>query len=1155
MTKKDNKSVGSKDRSEKISVSISFEKSEVDLKERGPYTSVIIEKGIPLGSPGQPALPWRKFYVSIPLGAVPKDLAIEGLKTTLLAEGVTVEPCQPNVPTILGTKVDWVSPDPILYDSEKIWPEVFARFTTVRHMGKFAMAELEICPFRYHPRSKKLELIEQLDLSLSFTRTELKAEQPSSIMALKYEQKFIEKVKKMVLNPEDVSLYRHIREVEDLADLKAYPQIDYVVVTSDPLVSTFQRLADWRTLLGLQSRVVAVEDIIAGTVPDTGGTTFWHTSGYHDGGTRDVAEAIRNFTKWASVNWLTDYVLLGGDTEIIPCRHAIHSAVGNIRYRNINRPDTYHQLAHAASASTEETGALAGNVLDENVNTVWKCASNDTDPWVQVSIGHHQPANCVELTWGNNYASSYTIEVSQDGTTWTDVYTASSGSGGIEKLEFPCISAAYVRLRITSGTNFSLAEIKVYGPWSGWYGGAAYQMNGTLTRIYLCHWMAPNPTNSFDDDLILIKEGPRVGTVIPYNESSNDTTLGWHFVEDLVQVPGTVKTTSTWFIEIRGPPEYHGNTFVIKDDFNYIPTDLYYADIQASEYPSSTNHDWDADRNGVYGERYSGELDSVNGIADIYVGRAPVETPEEAEIFVDKIICYEKSVDKDKHQLPRDFAVSILLGSQNWGGNVPNYLDGSAVGKENIRRSLLSFDSSRWVFTRRYEDYKDVPAPDQTPDLKEASKQEILDAIKEGHNVVSLSSHGSSGYLCYLVTDDIDDVISYPAIFYGNACSTNRFDVTPGEAFSEWTILNKNGAGVAYVGNSRYGWTGDNPMELAFWEEMLDSGRLGEMFNTCKLVILGWQSYSLNLLGDPAMRVWSDRPKQLNVTHRKEMCTGHQTVRVTVTSEGNPVENALVCMTMKGTLFVTGETDPNGVASLSVAPKVAGTMRVTVSGKNLIPYLGSIIVRKCEDVCLTSVVCKADIACGSNVVCLPKVLCVTDIICKTDVVCKTLVACKADIACVGAIACGARVTCLPNIMCKASVFCGPNVTCKSNVVCGADVTCKAGIICMHALGCTRSIDCKEIISCHKAIMCAEKIHHCLTLGICGKSVEPCPRLRPDELKAFEHVYEIWGIQDMSEFVNQTDTPDVKKMMERLPPEIRKPIRMMVERIRDEEHRE
>jgi len=73
---------------------------------------------------------------------------------------------------------------------------------------------------------------------------------------------------------------------------------------------------------------------------------------------------------------------------------------------------------------------------------------------------------------------------------------------------------------------------------------------------------------------------------------------------------------------------------------------------------------------------------------------------------------------------------------------------------------------------------------------------------------------------------------------------------------------------------TRFGHTGDNPFELAFWDEMLRSPVLGEMFDACKRTCdNAWPQYALNLLGDPALRVWTDRPRDLEVGIRPfELC-------------------------------------------------------------------------------------------------------------------------------------------------------------------------------------------------------------------------------------------------------------------------------------------
>jgi hypothetical protein len=79
---------------------------------------------------------------------------------------------------------------------------------------------------------------------------------------------------------------------------------DHVIVTDDSLVSRFAPLsACIRNELGLTDTIVTVE-AIQESFPG-----------------RDTPEKIRNFIRHAYDNWLTMYVLLGGDVEIVPPRY------------------------------------------------------------------------------------------------------------------------------------------------------------------------------------------------------------------------------------------------------------------------------------------------------------------------------------------------------------------------------------------------------------------------------------------------------------------------------------------------------------------------------------------------------------------------------------------------------------------------------------------------------------------------------------------------------------------------------------------------------------------------------------------------------------------------------------------------------------------
>ena len=90
-----------------------------------------------------------------------------------------------------------------------------------------------------------------------------------------------------------------------IAGLAAGQFYSHVVITAETHVSHFAPLCEFvETSLGWEDTIVTVEAIDA------------------DFPGRDRPERIRNFIRYAYDNWLTTYVLLGGDDDVVPCRYA-----------------------------------------------------------------------------------------------------------------------------------------------------------------------------------------------------------------------------------------------------------------------------------------------------------------------------------------------------------------------------------------------------------------------------------------------------------------------------------------------------------------------------------------------------------------------------------------------------------------------------------------------------------------------------------------------------------------------------------------------------------------------------------------------------------------------------------------------------------------
>jgi exo-beta-1,3-glucanase (GH17 family) len=117
----------------------------------------------------------------------------------------------------------------------------------------------------------------------------------------------------------------------------------------------------------------------------------------------------------------------------------------------------------ATASSQEGADVGAANAFDGNPGTRW--SSQFSDPqWLRVDLGATQTICQVVLQWENAYGKAYQIQTSGDGSTWTPIYSTTTGTGGTETLNVTG-SGRYLRMYGTirgSGYGYSLWEFKVF---------------------------------------------------------------------------------------------------------------------------------------------------------------------------------------------------------------------------------------------------------------------------------------------------------------------------------------------------------------------------------------------------------------------------------------------------------------------------------------------------------------------------------------------------------------------------------------------------------------------------------------------------------------------------------------------------------------------
>jgi beta-glucosidase-like glycosyl hydrolase len=122
----------------------------------------------------------------------------------------------------------------------------------------------------------------------------------------------------------------------------------------------------------------------------------------------------------------------------------------------------------ATASSTENAGTPASDAVDGNAGTRWSTAFSDPQ-WLQVDLGSTVTVCQVVLQWETAYATAFQLQVSANASTWTTIYSTTTGTGGTQTLAVSG-SGRYIRMYGTaraSGYGYSLWEFTVNTTGSG----------------------------------------------------------------------------------------------------------------------------------------------------------------------------------------------------------------------------------------------------------------------------------------------------------------------------------------------------------------------------------------------------------------------------------------------------------------------------------------------------------------------------------------------------------------------------------------------------------------------------------------------------------------------------------------------------------------
>lgn len=212
----------------------------------------------------------------------------------------------------------------------------------------------------------------------------------------------------------------------------------------------------------------------------------------------------------------------------------------------------------------------------------------------------------------------------------------------------------------------------------------------------------------------------------------------------------------------------------------FFPADLYYADLYKAD---GSFDDWDANANGYFGE-IGGEIrsgllniDKADLNPDLAVGRVPVSNADEAALYAEKVISYEKAAYQS------EWARRVLAISS--GGYLPD-----DCRREEEMLNLLPAD--QYDVTRLY--YPGNPCRETEPLTAEA----IIKAMTSGVGLVSFLGHGNIDLWADAVTvkdfASLQNGKTLPVVFSGG-CGTATFTAyPPGGPYTDINGIHHTGA-------------------------------------------------------------------------------------------------------------------------------------------------------------------------------------------------------------------------------------------------------------------------------------------------------------------------------------------------------------------------
>jgi hypothetical protein len=369
-----------------------------------------------------------------------------------------------------------------------------------------------------------------------------------------------------------------------------------------------------------------------------------------------------------------------------------------------------------------------------------------------------------------------------------------------------------------------------------------------------------------------------------------------------------------------------------------IPADMYYCSLDGT---------WDNNGNGYWGEPSEADL-----APEFAIGRLTYNNDQDIVNAINKTNYYLNNPASD------NLTSSLFIGEYLWEGPTwgGDYMD-EMIGGSSMHGHTTVGVPTNWNISTLYERDGNWGA------------SQLFPLLSSGPNLINHLGHANVDYVLKLYSYQVNNSNitnngvnqNFSSVLYTQGCYAGSFDnrTTSGsyvdDCIAEKFISIANGT-ASIVANSRYGWGmqgSTNGASQFFHREFIDAifGQhiftVGQALTDSKIAsipfisqpVMYWCTYETNILGDPALEIWTATPQQMIVSHPSEMVVGLNEIPFS-----SNVANAKILIKRDSAVIASGFTGEDGSAVISLWEPIGevATLSVNLLKHNFFPYSGTI---------------------------------------------------------------------------------------------------------------------------------------------------------------------------------------------------------------------